>query len=42
MVGEKLKLHFPHQRDDVNELADDISFDNNKELSGKVDAEIKS
>ncbi|MEI6347675.1 MAG: TPM domain-containing protein [Bacteroidota bacterium] len=39
MVGEKLKQHFPHQRDDVNELADDISFDDNKELSEKVDAE---
>jgi uncharacterized membrane protein YgcG len=39
MVGEKLKQHFPHKRDDVNELADDISFDDNKELSEKVDAE---
>lgn len=30
MVGEKLKAHFPHQRDDVNELPDDISFDQNE------------
>ena len=27
MVGKKLKTHFPHQRNDVNELNDDISFD---------------
>jgi len=27
MVGEKLKAHFPHLRNDVNELSDDISFD---------------
>lgn len=27
MVGEKLKSQFPHLRDDVNELTDDISFD---------------
>lgn len=26
MAGEKLKKHFPHQSDDVNELSDDISF----------------
>lgn len=26
MAGEKLKEHFPHQSDDVNELSDDISF----------------
>ncbi len=25
-AGEKLKEHFPHQSDDVNELSDDISF----------------
>ncbi len=25
-VGEKLKEYFPHQKDDVNELSDDISF----------------
>lgn len=28
MVGEKLKSHFPFDRDDVNELSDEISFDN--------------
>lgn len=26
MAGEQLKKHFPHQKDDVNELSDDISF----------------
>lgn len=26
MAGEQLKAHFPHQKDDVNELSDDISF----------------
>ena len=26
MAGEKLKAHFPWQKDDVNELPDDISF----------------
>jgi len=26
MAGEQLKQHFPHQKDDVNELSDDISF----------------
>ena len=26
MAGEKLKTHFPHQSDDINELSDDISF----------------
>lgn len=31
LAGEQLKTHFPHQRDDVNELPDDISFDNPKE-----------
>lgn len=25
-AGEKLKEHFPYQKDDVNELSDDISF----------------
>jgi uncharacterized membrane protein len=25
-IGEKLKKHFPHQTDDVNELPDEISF----------------
>jgi len=27
MAGKQLKTHFPHQKDDVNELKDDISFD---------------
>jgi uncharacterized membrane protein len=26
MAGEKLKTHFPFQKDDVNELSDEISF----------------
>lgn len=26
MAGEQLKRHFPFQKDDVNELSDDISF----------------
>ena len=26
MAGEALKLHFPYQKDDINELPDDISF----------------
>lgn len=26
MAGEKLKLYFPYQSDDTNELSDDISF----------------
>ena len=26
MIGEKLKVYFPYQADDVNELSDDISF----------------
>lgn len=26
MAGEQLKVHFPYQDDDVNELPDDISF----------------
>ncbi len=25
-AGEQLKLHFPYQKDDVNELSDEISF----------------
>ena len=28
MAGQQLKEHFPHTRDDVNEIADTISFDN--------------
>jgi uncharacterized membrane protein len=27
LAGQHLKKHFPHQRDDVNELSDEISFD---------------
>ena len=27
MAGLQLKTHFPYQKDDVNELPDDISFD---------------
>jgi uncharacterized membrane protein len=27
MAGEQLKSHFPHQKSDVNELNDEISFD---------------
>jgi uncharacterized membrane protein len=26
MAGEALRTHFPHQKDDVNELSDEISF----------------
>jgi uncharacterized membrane protein len=26
MAGEQLKVHFPFQKDDVNELSDEISF----------------
>lgn len=26
MAGEQLKQHFPHQKNDANELSDDISF----------------
>ena len=26
MTGEKLKKHFPHRLDDINELSDEISF----------------
>jgi len=26
MAGEKLKTHFPYQKNDVNELSDEISF----------------
>jgi uncharacterized membrane protein len=28
-AGNQLKTHFPYQSDDVNELPDDISFENN-------------
>jgi uncharacterized membrane protein len=27
LVGKRLKKHFPHQTDDINELPDEISFD---------------
>jgi uncharacterized membrane protein len=27
MAGKQLKSHFPHKKDDVNELSDEISFD---------------
>jgi len=27
MAGSQLKTHFPYQKDDVNELSDEISFD---------------
>jgi uncharacterized membrane protein len=26
MAGNQLKTHFPHQKDDINELSDEISF----------------
>ncbi len=29
MAGEQLKEHFPYQKDDVNELSNDISFGKN-------------
>jgi len=29
MAGEQLKTKFPYQKDDVNELSDEISFDKN-------------
>jgi uncharacterized membrane protein len=28
MAGKLLKAHFPHQPNDINELPNDISFDN--------------
>ena len=27
LAGKQLKTHFPHKKDDVNELPDEISFD---------------
>ena len=27
--GEKLKTYFPHQSDDINEISDEISYENN-------------
>ncbi|SDK74911.1 TLP18.3, Psb32 and MOLO-1 founding protein of phosphatase [Catalinimonas alkaloidigena] len=29
MAGQELKVHFPRQKDDINELPDDISFGKN-------------
>jgi uncharacterized membrane protein len=26
LAGEHLKIHFPHRKDDINELPDEISF----------------
>lgn len=31
MAGNQLKEHFPHKRDDVNELPDEISFDDTEQ-----------
>lgn len=31
LAGKQLKMHFPYKKDDVNELADEISFDKLKE-----------
>lgn len=31
MAGRQLRVHFPRSRDDVNELADDISFEDNEQ-----------
>lgn len=30
-IGHKLKEHFPHQKDDVNELSNEISYNKEKE-----------
>lgn len=30
MAGEQLKRHFPYQKDDTNELSNDISFDSSE------------
>jgi uncharacterized membrane protein len=30
MAGEQLKEHFPHMKDDINEITDTISFDVNE------------
>jgi uncharacterized membrane protein len=27
LAGKQLQMHFPHMKDDINELPDDISFD---------------
>jgi uncharacterized membrane protein len=31
LAGKQLKTHFPYMKDDINELSDEISFDNIKE-----------
>lgn len=31
MAGRQLREHFPHSRDDVNELPDEISFEDNEQ-----------
>lgn len=30
MAGEQLKMHFPYQQDDTNELQNDLSFDSSE------------
>jgi uncharacterized membrane protein len=35
MAGRQLKEHFPHKKDDINELPDEISFDDT-ELPDKI------
>jgi uncharacterized membrane protein len=30
MAGEQLKINFPHQKDDVNELSNEVTFDGSK------------
>lgn len=37
MAGEALKEHFPYQKDDINELSNDISFGKNKQDEPKHD-----
>lgn len=32
-VGDKLKAYFPYQKDDVNELSDEISYEDNQNNS---------
>ena len=31
LAGRQLRDHFPHERDDVNELPDEISFEDNEQ-----------
>ena len=40
MVGDKLKVHFPHQSSDENELSDEISFDDD-ELKDEIGKSTK-